>query len=250
MASPASKRERIRLNQQRSRARKHEYLQDLEKRVRECHTACREAELQREAYQQTHRENQKLRSWIASLGFSMSEIDALAFTEDSDVTTDQASLRSLRPKIQPDRVPTEPVSVYKPDDGHNFLRVPESASSSTPTSNGSDICCSSSCTSAPSATEEPFQLSLFPPYGAQDFMYCDIFQVCFEPSFNPTPENSISCSRAKELIEQYNIAGLSLDHLGSRLASGLTTELDFDEGCRVNRRLLFEVLDDLSANLS
>jgi hypothetical protein len=76
MAAPISKQERIRLNQQRSRARKQEYLQSLKKQVNECHNTHREAKLRFESYQQLRKENQFLQALLNDSGWTSAQINS------------------------------------------------------------------------------------------------------------------------------------------------------------------------------
>src|ERR1700761_3593159 len=69
-AAPKSKQERIRDNQRRSRARRQEYLADLERRLNECHVHCPDAYLQRSAFPDLQAENARLRDLLSYAGIS------------------------------------------------------------------------------------------------------------------------------------------------------------------------------------
>ena len=66
---------------------------------------------------------------------------------------------------------------------------------------------------------------------------------------HPTADNSVLCTHAQDLIDRYNVGGRDIEDISFKLAPGLVSELGPGEGCRVNKRLLFEVLDDISSNL-
>jgi hypothetical protein len=249
MAAPISKQERIRLNQQRSRARKQEYLQDLEKRVLDCHTTCREADLQRESYHQLHTENLKLRSMLGSVGIGDAEIDAYIHNDASDPSAEQTPLRHLRPKLQAEPAPAQTSLLAPVDDvqGHTPPSHPHPGSTTVASSTSSN-CCGSTCVSTGTEVEA---LTLTPSIiGLQQPQYCETLDTFFKPTSQSTPENSVLCSQARDLIDQYNMSGQDIQSISPRLATGFAPEINPGEGCRVNKRLLFEVLNDISSDLS
>ena len=69
-AIPKSKKERIRDNQRRSRARRQEYLADLERRLENCHVICRDADIQHAAITDLQVENARLRELLNYAGIS------------------------------------------------------------------------------------------------------------------------------------------------------------------------------------
>lgn len=58
------------------------------------------------------------------------------------------------------------------------------------------------------------------------------------------------CAVAGELIRQYNTLGVDLTDIKKRLWTGFRKEMAAGEGCRVQNQLLFEVLNEISGNLS
>ena len=58
------------------------------------------------------------------------------------------------------------------------------------------------------------------------------------------------CAIAGELIRQYNTLGVDPTDIQKRLKAGFRKEMAKGEGCRVSNQLLFEVLDQISGNLS
>jgi hypothetical protein len=253
MAAQISKQERIRLNQQRSRARKQEYLQDLERRVQNCHTTCREADLQRDEYHQLRKENMKLRALLGTFGLQDNQIDFFISSDASEPSIEQPSLRNIRPKLQPIVALAQTAPVPRLDDRietpiSTFSEPTPSTTTSIVSSTSSSYCGSTcppanpktegSCTSFPSAPNIP------QPH------FCDVFLTYFEPNQGSIGENSINCSEARDLIDQYNIGGQDIQHILYRLATGFVPGINPSECCRVNARLLFEVLNDISSGLS
>src|ERR1700744_4814614 len=104
-AAPKSKQERIRDNQRRSRARRQEYLADLERRLKECHVACREAELQRTAFADLQVENARLRDLLHYAGINSDFVDGFPRQNTSIQGGHAAAVavahRQIRPKFQP-----------------------------------------------------------------------------------------------------------------------------------------------------
>lgn len=121
MASSVSKREKARFNQRQSRARKQEYIQDMEQRLRDNDKIYREVQLQRDLYRQTHRENLRFRAWITELGYTESDIDVIVNdSENSGPAPDQTSLRRIRPKIQLEEglINMSPKAISTPSPAH------------------------------------------------------------------------------------------------------------------------------------
>lgn len=247
MAEPISKQERIRLNQQRSRARKQEYMQDLERRVRDCQGLCREADLLKGSYHQLQRENVKLRALLGSLGIGDIQVDSYVNSDAPEPSTEQTPLRHLRPKLPSDIVPAHaPVLASLDDVTDSPLPSMPQSLTSTVVSSTSSSCCNSAC---PSAGPEVANTSVASSstLDMQQPQYCDTFLTYFEPILRPTPDNSILCSQAQDLIDQYNIGGQDMQYIGFRLATGFAPEINPGEGCRVNKRLLFEILNEISS---
>ncbi|KAF7510580.1 hypothetical protein GJ744_006192 [Endocarpon pusillum] len=233
MATPVSKQERIRLNQQRSRARRQEYLQELEKRVQSCHFTCREADLQRDSYHQIKKENLILRNLLGSLGFSDAQIDT--HINSSEPSNEPASLRNLRPKIQSGVVPAQPGSVARQENLTDFpVPTNQNMLACTGVSATANSCCASTCSPAQPDLGDP-SLTVSPTLHMQPPHYCQAFLTpYFEPTMGPSPENLILCSQAQDLTDQYHISENDIQDIGRRLATGSTGEVDPGEGCRVD----------------
>jgi hypothetical protein len=105
--SHASKQARIRDNQRRSRARRQEHLQDLERRLSECRVTCREADLRLNAFKELQIENARLRQLLQILGVNENLVnsfvhqDAAAAAAAATASSSGSALRPLKPKITP-----------------------------------------------------------------------------------------------------------------------------------------------------
>jgi hypothetical protein len=69
----------------------------------------------------------------------------------------------------------------------------------------------------------------------------------------PADENALNttvCAIAEELIHQYNTRGVDISVIKEKLCQGFRKGIAAGEGCRVQNYILFEVLDEISNNLS
>ena len=273
---PKSKQERIRHNQRRSRARRQEYLADLEQRLRDCHSTCREADLQRAGFLDLQRENHSLRELLELAGVSTDLVDSFirqhALTSPQRQTDAPGSLRQLKPKIQV-HSSSQPASL------NSSSEQIQSAPSLT--------CCNGDSPSYSTQVPENDVLSQFSPdnsslIGANvpdatflvpwstddwDWMPDDVLskfgatlpddrpnpQFC-RGTFNVPPngpllendKNSIPCSLAKDLLDQHNIPPDEMKKVKQRLASGFSRPTAPGRSCRVNNFVLFQVLSEIS----
>ncbi|KAK6382081.1 hypothetical protein LTS17_003966 [Exophiala oligosperma] len=125
-----TKQERIRDNQRRSRARRAEYLAELERRLKECHGICREADLQRLAFADLQAENTRLRTLLSSAGL---DPDAAGSLSQSGVPCARGNItavsnRNLKPKFQhTDMHQSSSVAQYKQEYERSPCPVPSSS---------------------------------------------------------------------------------------------------------------------------
>ena len=101
--APKDKQERIRNNQRRSRARRHEYIADLERRLQESHSLCREAELQRVGLVEEQQANDCLRTLLSVTGISKELVNS--FLRQQSAKEHRGSdgpntMRQLRPNLR------------------------------------------------------------------------------------------------------------------------------------------------------
>ena len=94
-----------------------------------------------------------------------------------------------------------------------------------------------------------FQGNIFGAYNDGSFC-CPVFGVKAEGHLQTSTGNTVLCSLAKRMIEQYNIDGHDLEEVKRRLAAGFAPPANPGECCRVNNQLLFDVLNDVSSRLS
>ena len=94
-----------------------------------------------------------------------------------------------------------------------------------------------------------FQGNIFGAYNDDSFC-CPVFGVKAEGPLQTSTENTVLCSLAIRMIEQYNIDDHDLEEVKRRLAAGFAPPAAPGASCRVNNQLLFDVLNDISSKLS
>lgn len=280
-----SRQARIRDNQRRSRARRQEHLQDLERRLSECHVICREAELQKTAYKELQVENARLRQLLELLGVNPALINTFLAQDPAQSQSGNGPLRQLRPKMPVQstlhaEMPSEEFQFITT--GAEQLRAPTTLTSLSTTSSSTPILSTSPANYEPvvsypaqhpattSIGSSPFwgtsKSQSFPPQQHQtqtghlsvananyfdNSFRCMVFGNKACGPLQPSNESStVLCSLAKEIIDQYNIEGEDFERIKSRLATGFAPPTSPGESCRVNNQLLFEVLNDISGRMS
>lgn len=108
-----AKQERLRENQRRCRARRQEYLVQLEQRLEECRVTCREADFLRQGFQELQTENQHLRGLLNNVGLGPAHVDSFLHhrsrqgsSQPNKSTPASKNLRLLKPKIAPHSSPS------------------------------------------------------------------------------------------------------------------------------------------------
>jgi hypothetical protein len=278
--SRISRQARIRDNQRRSRARRQEHLQDLERRLSECHVTCREAELRLSAFKELQIENARLRQLLEVLGVNENLINTFVHQDATTASSNSASaLRQLKPKIALAPGLAKHSPALKNDvtnNGHSTnlaaLSPPATGSPSQPTpfftmwSTNLDASGFGPQRETPGTSpsnfpaHDPFRTLSFLPqfqggttcmgglYTDESFC-CMVFGNKATGPLQASHENTVLCSSAKELIDQYNIDGEAFEQIKTRLAAGFAPPAHPGESCRVNNQLLFEVLTEISGRL-
>src|SRR5271155_1545517 len=249
--SRTSKQARIRDNQRRSRARRQEHLQDLERRLSECHITCKEAELRLNAFKELQIENARLRQLLEILGVNENLINTFVHQDAATASSSSTpALRQLKPKIEfaPGLAKHSPAPKNEvTSNGHPTnlaaLCPPSTISSSQPTTfftvwptnldpSGLGPRRETPGTSPSNfPVHEPFRTRSFLPQFQGGTTY--VGGLCTDESFccmvfgnkatgplRAAHENTVLCSSAKEMIDQYNIDGEAFEQIKTRLAAG------------------------------
>jgi hypothetical protein len=277
-----SKQARIRDNQRRSRARRQEHLQDLEKRLSECHLICREADLRLQALKDLQVENARLRQLLEVLGINENLVNTFVHQEAvaAEGSSSTPTLRQLKPKIplapnlaKPRLALNDSVAGSRPPSSLAALSPATTAVPSPPAAFFSTWSTSLDASGIPSRDthgttslsnftfQDPFTTQSFLPQSqegttcgdeavANGSFCCMVFGNKATAPLQASLENTVLCSLAKELIDQYNINREDLEQVKSRLAAGFAPPARPGESCRVNNQVLFDVLNDISGRIS
>lgn len=249
--APKSKRERIRDNQRRSRARRQEYLAELEARLKESYDVCREAELQRAAFADLQAENARLRELLNSAGIGPDIVETFKrqrmqpcrpLQDDAAVP----SHRQIKPKFQPTvafRQSHTLGSINQESNKGTCYPTPTSSSSlstslsALPTDSVQfhDGQYRSTFLDAANIDERvPFSHFTMSPVPSFDWMLgsegecgtasddvsfcCDSFHVPLNRPHLPDHGNTVQCSVAKAMNEQYNLPPSEMEEIEGRFA--------------------------------
>lgn len=270
--APKTKQERIRDNQRRSRARRQEYLTDLEHRLRESHATNREAELQRIALINLQRENVCLRKLLCAAGIANDVVDIFVRQHTKEGGEgNSSSMRELRPKLsvpmEVDQHATAQASSVSNVNGlltrHSSQSTPGTQATTPPFPGFDPFQSIPLDTTVPATSREQYADFSPSPDMSWDFdpalfaaastaeqeppFCCGTFLVRASGHVPDEDRNSILCSVAKDLLDQYNIPPQDMDTIKLRLATGFSKPTAPGKGCRINNHVLFSILNEISA---
>lgn len=282
-ATGKSKQERIRDNQRRSRARRQEYLADLERRLSDCHITCREADLQRDVFSQLQQENARLRELLVYAGISPDLVESYVTRDAALATQDpNQSLRQIKPKVSfaASNIDTNTAAISSCGPRGCDSRKPSSANPATaaqvtplfdPTTTtiglndptySSLSRTTSISTSVPqySPSAQNFALTdlqsntfdwLFdqqPGDNQNDSIFPDTFGLNTYNSNLPGSQNTILYSVAKDLINQFEVTPHEMENIKARLQVHFSRPSGTNSGQDevVNQQILFHILNELS----
>ncbi|KAJ5625691.1 hypothetical protein N7510_002000 [Penicillium lagena] len=203
------RRARIRENQRKSRARKQEYIQELEHQIAQCKEQAQQSDIDhRITVQKLQAENRRLKDLLASLGVSPASVEqCLQQAAPAAILDRKIAIRAL------------------PRSPH-----PASPMSSTKVPSAREI----SPDDALQKTEDPSLCRC--PITGQD--------INTLPSDQDQLDSTL-CSIAEELINQYNTCGADVDEIHRKLSAGFRKGMA-GGGCSVKNHILFQVLDEIS----
>ncbi|KIV89201.1 hypothetical protein PV10_08789 [Exophiala mesophila] len=263
-----SKQERIRDNQRRSRARRQEYVSELERRLHDSHVTCREAELQRTALADLQMENTRLRALLRVVGVTSDVIESFGRENMTQRTIEAtaARLRLLKPKIQSIDAPSLPAEY-----GTLFRDEPQPFNPSSTSTRPLNVTSGSSdCNQAYnvqyrhvpmnsfSFPDSQFNTPALADWTTSDENHdysqingtnfcCNAFQMPANGPLLSDTSNTVSCTMAKGLIEQYNPSAAEMDEIEDRLSTAFSRSPFPGQVCRVNSQVLSGIVNNLSA---
>lgn len=239
---------RVRENQRKSRARKQEYVRELEQRLAAWKEQVQHKDIEhRLAVQKLEAENRHLKTLLFSLGVSPEIVHQ--YTQAADQSTDVGRKVAI-PAMQR---PMETSSVSS-SHGGSGTRC-SSAASYTPINPNDQpgvsvvaeqlpVNAGGCAPAAPYALEQQSQAPGLPDTSS---LCCQTDKP--QAGSNSTDDdvlNTTLCAIAEDLISQYNTRGVDMDGIQQRLCARQGESTD---GCRVQNHLLFQVLDEISNNI-
>lgn len=236
----------MRENQRKSRARKQEYVRELEQRLAAWKDQTQHKDIEhRLAMQKLEAENRHLKNLLFSLGVSPEIVQQ--YTQAVDQGTDVGRKVAIPAMQRP--METSSVSSY----GGSGTRSSSLASHTPPDPTEESVVAeqvpvnnSGGCAPATLRPAEPQSQTSAPVVPS----LCCGSGKAPASSFPPDDDvlNTTLCAIAEDLISQYNTRGVDMDGIRQRLCSGFRTGQSAD-GCRVQNHLLFQVLDEISNNI-
>ncbi|OKL60630.1 hypothetical protein UA08_04163 [Talaromyces atroroseus] len=238
---------RVRENQRKSRARKQQYIEELEQKVAVCNAQAQQREIEHLiAIQKLEAENAKLRSLLLHrVGITPDFLED--FLKDESHRTAAAGEKIAIPRLKASPSQTPATTNTAKSCSPQLSKSVDGSCAQIPN------CQSGSCREPsevmsvePTAIQHQTNQSAKMPSIAS---LCD----CGPESTTKWPKSDSSadttlCEVAQDLIDVYNIRGVDINIIKQRLWPGFR---DGDSaGCRVRNNLLFEILDELSGDIS
>ncbi|KAJ5085789.1 hypothetical protein N7532_010560 [Penicillium argentinense] len=226
---------RVRENQRKSRAKKQEYLQELEQKLVTCQNEARQRDIaHRLALQKVEAENRHLKTLLGSLGISTELLQQYVQLADQGAAIDR---KVAIPAMQrsANTSSTEPANEgesFPPSDRLTKKALAEGGQVHDPIAG---------------ATKKSADEDLRSP----DPPLCKCAPGERDLASGPVDGdvlNTTLCAIAEELISQYNTRGTDLEEIRQRLWAGFQSGVTGD-GCRVQNTVLFQVLDEISHDI-
>ncbi|KAJ5163477.1 uncharacterized protein N7500_007569 [Penicillium coprophilum] len=236
---------RVRENQRKSRARKQEYVNELEQRLAVCKEQAQQKDIEhRLATQKVEAENKHLRDLLGSLGVSSASVQQYLQEVDTGANT---SRKVAIPAIQrAEGNSTLSQSRRSTRTSNSSMVVPHvykegSVTTELPTA-VSGACAS---TVVQPSDQPPKQT---PQEEDPALCGCRSERQIPETISDEDVLDSTLCAIAEEMINQYNTKGIGVDEIRRKIWSGFRGGAN-GTGCRVQNHILFQVLDDISSDV-
>jgi hypothetical protein len=216
---------RVRDNQRKSRARKQEYVKELEQRLAVCKEEAQQKDIaHRLSMQKVEAENRHLKTLLESIGLSTGSVQKYLQDVDAANVNRKIAIPAIRRSENEThnlKLTVEMPRIYK-----------DSEIQPATTSN---------MESAAQSDEQKQE--------AEDPAFCGC-RTERQDSISTDEDvlNSTLCAIAEEMINQYNTKGVDVDEIRRRIWSGFRAGAN-DTGCRVQNHVLFQVLDEISSDI-
>lgn len=266
---------RVRDNQRKSRARKQQYIEELEQKVAVCNAQAQQKEIEHLiALQKLEAENAKLRSLLLSrIGLTADFLDGFLKNESSPIAAEKIAIPRLQTATSP-KPSTTTSSRCAPTTTANVVNscsVDASKTAVTDCCNGDGLRCAqdskvqSESHTTPTIWSPEFSAVMTPVDSVstqpQNLPSTNLSNIklpsiaslcdCGPDSMVPWPRSesplgtTTLCEVAQDFIDQYNVRGVDINIIKQRLQSGFRN--GDTAGCLVQNNLLFEVLDEISS---
>ncbi|KAJ5551405.1 hypothetical protein N7461_006103 [Penicillium sp. DV-2018c] len=239
---------RVRENQRKCRARRQEYVKELEQRLAIFKEQAQQKDIEhRLATQKVEAENRHLRTLLGSLGVPTASVQRYLQEAEADANTNRkVAIPAIRRAKGEDGLSlatrgtrSSSLSIAMPCAPKDDAKTAELPTAGKGTR--ASIVAQPACQSSGSIQQEP---------KGKDPALCgceDERQVP-ETVSDEDVLNSTLCAIAEEMISQYNTKGVDVDEIRRRIWSGFRAGAD-GTGCRVQNHILFQVLDDISGDV-
>ncbi|KAL1989361.1 hypothetical protein VTN96DRAFT_123 [Rasamsonia emersonii] len=250
---------RVRENQRKSRARKQQYIQELEQKVAACKAQARQKDIeQRLSLQKLERENAKLRSLLIRMGVDAGYIDEYLrgdcddHDEEARAVSEKIAIPALRRRVELSQAVSRPSrSSCDTITGSKDAGYASRSNNTEQTANTTDL---KQPDPSSNPTAETGRIPDAPRETAADTKTLSrAATICDCDDSWPADESALNttlCAIAEELIHRYNTRGVDMAVIKEKLCAGFRRGMSVGEGCRVQNHVLFEVLDEISGNLS
>jgi hypothetical protein len=223
----------VRENQRKSRARRQDHLQDLERKVLSLQQELDRRDVEhRLAVQRLEAENKRLRDLHFFLGVQPNVLEEYLRMVDNPVAAQKVAIPAIR------RAPSEARSRVADVKSEQICSTEQSPRSESFSSQESVI---GAC--KPSANEpqcEKARATELPPLCA-----CSPDEGLDSLPISEHVLNTTFCAIAEKLVNQYNARGLDVSEIQQKLRKGFIRSSS-EEACRVQNQVLFQVLDEIS----
>lgn len=255
---------RVRENQRRSRAKKQEYVRELEQKLSSFKDEARQKDVDhRLLVQRLEAENRKLKQMLLSLGVQQEIVEDFIRNGEDTISKQKVAIPALRrlevaastssggTKDEPTLGSGKPASDRR--SGASNAEHEHMDGDTLPSLHISDEFVGSHL-SSDTVAKSPRQVYLRDSPPSRLSPEGESICSC-EDSTGPSWQNgedvlnTTLCAIASELIQQYNIRGVSITDIRERLQAGFRNGYGQGEGCRVQNQILFQVLDEISNGL-
>ncbi|CAI7643410.1 hypothetical protein PCG10_007728 [Penicillium crustosum] len=236
---------RVRENQRKSRARKQEYVNELEQRLAVCKEQAHQKDIEhRLATQKVEAENRHLKALLGSLGVSSASVQQYLQEADTGANTNRKVAIPAIQRVEGENALSQPRwDTRRSNLSMAVPRVYKKESETTDLPMAVNSTCASTVVQPTDPPSKQTQQE-------EDPALCGCRSDRYDPEMVSDEDvlNSTLCAIAEEMINQYNTKGIDVDEIRRKIWSGFRAGAN-GTGCRVQNHILFQVLDDISSDV-